>query len=73
MTNHVISDHLFTGDFATIRDAYRVGEGNSTIREACERKVGLCLLCRAYGYVYRLPTTTARPHGSGTPHTFKIT
>ena len=41
MTNHVISDRLFIGDFAAIRDAYRVGEGNSTIRAACERQVGL--------------------------------
>lgn len=39
MTNHVVADQLYTGDFATIRDAYRVGEGNSTIRAECDRQV----------------------------------
>ncbi|CAM9213547.1 unnamed protein product, partial [Laminaria digitata] len=39
MTNHVVSDELFSGEFAEIRDAYRVGEGNSTIRDECEKQV----------------------------------
>lgn len=43
MTNHVVSDNLFVRDFATIRDAYRVGEGNSTIRAECENQV--CMVC----------------------------
>lgn len=39
MINHVVSDELFAGEFATIRDAYRVGDGNSTIRATCEDQV----------------------------------
>lgn len=39
MTNHAVADELYTGDFATIRDAYRVGDGNSTIRAQCENEV----------------------------------
>ena len=39
MTNHVVADQLYTRDFAVIRDAYRVGEGNSTIRAECDSQV----------------------------------
>ncbi|CAN0256673.1 unnamed protein product [Pylaiella littoralis] len=38
MTNHVIADQLFTGEYSDIRDAYRVGEGNATIRAECQRE-----------------------------------
>ncbi|CAN0256736.1 unnamed protein product [Pylaiella littoralis] len=36
MTNHVIADQLFAGEYKEIRDAYRVGEGNATIRAECQ-------------------------------------
>ncbi len=39
MTSHAVADEKYTKEFATIRDAYRVGEGNVTIRGECERQV----------------------------------
>lgn len=39
MTSHAVADEKYTQAFATIRDAYRVGEGNSTLRGECERQV----------------------------------
>lgn len=39
MTSHAVADELYTEEFAIIRDAYRVGEGNSTVRAECERQV----------------------------------
>eukprot|EP00903_Cladosiphon_okamuranus_P016927 g15603.t1 len=39
MTNHVVADELYTGDFAAVIAAYRVGEGNSTLRGKCESQV----------------------------------
>ena len=41
MTNHAVADELFTGEFKAIRAAYREGEGNATIRAACQREVGV--------------------------------
>lgn len=40
MTNHAIADQLFTDEYKDIRAAYRVGEGNATIRAECQREVG---------------------------------
>lgn len=40
MTSHAVADELYTGEFAAVRDAYRVGEGDSTIRGECESRVG---------------------------------
>lgn len=39
MTSHAVVDELYTGAYAAVRDAYRVGEGNSTIRGECESQV----------------------------------
>lgn len=50
MTNHVVSDELFTGEFAAVRDAYRVGEGNSTMRAECENQV--CCSCCVPGMFF---------------------
>ncbi|CAM9288323.1 unnamed protein product [Scytosiphon promiscuus] len=35
-TNHAIADELYEDDFKTIHEAYRVGEGNATIRAECQ-------------------------------------
>ncbi|CAM9288249.1 unnamed protein product [Scytosiphon promiscuus] len=35
-TNHAIADELFEGDYKAIHEAYRVGEGNATIRAECQ-------------------------------------
>lgn len=40
MTSHAVADELYTEDYAMVRDAYRVGKGNSTVRGECERQVG---------------------------------
>lgn len=39
MTSHVVADELYTGDFAAVRDAYRVGEGDGRLRGECETQV----------------------------------
>ena len=39
MTSHAVADEKYTHEFATIRDAYRVGAGNSTLRAVCEGQV----------------------------------
>ena len=69
MTNHIISDELFAGEFATIRDAYRVGEGNSTIRAMCEDQVHGpgCVCCRAF-YSGRCADPCRLPSDRGKPH-----
>lgn len=39
MTSHTVADAVYTGDFAAVRDAYRLDPGDSTIRAACESQV----------------------------------
>lgn len=39
MTSHTVADKLYTEEFARIRDAYRVGEGDGAIRGECEGQV----------------------------------
>lgn len=39
MTSHAVADELYTGDFADIRDAYRLPDGDSAVVAECERQV----------------------------------
>ena len=65
MTNHVVSDQLYTGEFAAIRDAYRLGEGNSTIRAECDNQVLIFFMWSCYlRIVCLLGGSTMEAHGS---------
>lgn len=59
MTNHAIADELFQGEYKEIRAAYRVGEGNATIRAACQREV------RAAHFLSPLVESVAVGRGGG--------
>ena len=52
MTNHAVADELFTGEFKAIRAAYREGEGNATIRAACQREVGALFISFSFKFVF---------------------